>query len=77
LRFAPPAPVEPVKEPKPKRPKAPKAKNDPKLIAAARELRDRWLEEVNAGRYLPGGAAKYEVNRSLPPPQSPQRMLAA
>jgi hypothetical protein len=25
-----------------------KVKNDPKLIAAARELRDRWLEQVNA-----------------------------
>jgi hypothetical protein len=26
-----------------------KAKNDPRLIAAARELKDRWLEHVNSG----------------------------
>jgi hypothetical protein len=43
--------VPPPKEIKPKRPAQPRAKNDPKLIAAARELRDRWLEKVNA----PGG----------------------
>jgi hypothetical protein len=49
------------------KPKAPrvKAKNDPRLIAAARELRDRWLEEVNAGRYLPQASGKYEVCRQI------------
>ena len=26
----------------------PRVKNDPKLVAAARELRDRWLERVNS-----------------------------
>jgi len=36
------------KPPKPARVKNPKVKNDPKLVAAARELRDRWLERVNA-----------------------------
>ena len=36
-----PAPVKPKKEPKPR------AKNDPKLVSAARKLRDRWLEQVN------------------------------
>ena len=42
-----------------------KAKNDPRLVAAARELRDRWLERVNAGQdALPGG--KYDVSRALP-----------
>jgi len=40
-----------------------KTKNDPRLVAAARELRDRWLEEVNAGRYLPAAEGKYEVSR--------------
>jgi hypothetical protein len=47
----------------------PPKKNDPKLVAAARELRDRWLERVNA----PGGVAlssagKYEVGRALVAP---------
>jgi len=34
----------------------------------ARELRDRYLEEVNAGRLLPGDGchAKYDVARRLP-----------
>jgi hypothetical protein len=41
-------------------------KCDPKLIAAARELRDRWMEEINAGRYLPESNGKYEVSRALP-----------
>jgi hypothetical protein len=42
-----------------------KAKNGPRLVAAARELKDRWLEELASGRYLPGGNGKYEVGRSL------------
>src|SRR5689334_9858588 len=36
-------------------------KNDPRLVAAASELRDRWLEEVNGGRYLPTADAKYDL----------------
>src|SRR5262249_369259 len=41
--------VQPKAKPeKPKREKKPKLKNDPRLAAAARELRDRWLEQVNA-----------------------------
>jgi hypothetical protein len=71
LFFAPPAPAPggAVKK-KPAREKKPKAKNDPRLIAAARELRDRWLERVNA----PGGATslpsngKYDVNKALAGP---------
>jgi hypothetical protein len=43
-----------------------KSKNDPRYVAAARELRDRWLEEVNSGRVLPEAAMKYEVSRALP-----------
>src|SRR5262249_35034191 len=43
LWFAPPV-VPEAKAEKPKRAKKPKVKNDPKFIAAARELRDRWLE---------------------------------
>jgi len=47
VRLGPP-PTQPLPEPvveKPKREKKPKVKNDPKHIAAARELRDRWLEQ--------------------------------
>jgi hypothetical protein len=62
--VAPLAP-EPVPAPKPKRAPRPKAKNDPKHVAAARELRDRWMEEINSGRYLPEARAKYEVSRAL------------
>ena len=53
-------------------------KNDPKLVAAARELRDRWLEEVNAGRYLPGASgAKYDVSRLIEPVRDPAPLLEA
>ena len=51
---------------KPKREKKLKAKADPRMIAAARELRDRWLEHVNAGEMLLEGAGKYDVSRALP-----------
>ena len=44
--------------------KAP-VKNDPRLVAAARELKDRWLEEINSGRYLPMANGKYEVTRAI------------
>ncbi len=41
-----------------------RVKNDPKLVAAARELRDRWMEQVNADEpLLPQG--KYDVSRRL------------
>ena len=40
----------PGPEPKPKREPKPKVKNDPRLVAAARELRDRYLEHVNSGQ---------------------------
>jgi hypothetical protein len=59
-----------VSEPKPKREPKRKVKNDPKLVAAARELRDRWLEKVNSGQYLPElpeACGKYEVSRTLKP----------
>jgi hypothetical protein len=55
---------------KAKKMKAPKMKNDPKLIAAARELRDRYTEQINApgapGTLLPPSAnGKYDVSRQL------------
>lgn len=47
-------------------------KNDVKHLAAARELCNRYLEEVNAGRMLPSGcdehgplAQRYDVCRQL------------
>ncbi len=53
--------------------KVPSAKTDPKFLAAARELRDRYLEHVNrdagAAGVLSGG--KYDVTRvtrALNPP---------
>ena len=60
--FTPPAPAKQKKNaggtPTPRK------KNDPKLIAVARELRDRWLEKVNEeGFALPAG--KYDVSRQL------------
>jgi len=66
LRFA--APKAEVVEEKPKRGPKQKVKNDPRLIAAARELRDRWLERVNSGQYLPQAAGKYEVSKALAAP---------
>ena len=61
LAAADKAKVQKVKEPKKK------VKNDPKLVAAARELRDRWLEEVNGpgGERLLVGNGKYDVSRQL------------
>jgi hypothetical protein len=42
-------------------------KIDPRLVRAARELRDRYLEQVNADApALP--AAKYDVSRALEAP---------
>jgi hypothetical protein len=59
--------VEQTRETKP-REKKKRAKFDPKLVSAARELRDRWLEQVNAGRYLPGSTGKYDARRAIPAP---------
>jgi hypothetical protein len=62
-----PAPVAEKQKPV----KKPKQKNDPKLIAAARELRDRWLERVNEDPSLLVSNGKYEVCR-LPEPTEPR-----
>ena len=56
----------PEEEPKKtKTPRKPRPKNDPKMVEAVRELRDRFLDEVNSGRLLPGGECqgKYDVSR--------------
>ena len=64
MRFAPVTPQVSPKSEKPKREPRKKAKNDPKFVAAARELRDRWLEKVNT---TPAAldCAKYEVSRGV------------
>ena len=55
----------PAKAPKPRR-----AKIDPTLVAAARELRDRWMERVNDDpSALLVRQGKYEVGRALPGPR--------
>jgi hypothetical protein len=63
----PPPEAPEAKSKRPKRPRMPKQKNDPKFIAAARELRDRYLEEVNSpgSRMLPAANGKYDVSRQL------------
>ena len=54
----------PEKVRKPRRGGA-RQRNDPKYIAAARELRDRYLEQVNADRLLPSASGKYDVSRQI------------
>ena len=66
LRFDIPQQGEPLAETKPAKgakEKAPRVKRacDPRLVAAARELRDRWLERVNDTPLL--SRAKYDVAR--------------
>ncbi len=75
-------PEKPVKAPRVKAEKAPAPKFDSKYLAGARELRDRYLEQVNcegsSGGVFPG--AKYEVSRALENPASlskPTLLLAA
>jgi hypothetical protein len=64
------APAEEFVEPTPAKPKKeskPRQKNDPTYVKAARELRDRYLEQVNApgDRLLPSAYGKYDVSRQL------------
>ena len=67
-------PVAPLKR-KEKKPRV-KLKNDPAHVAAARELRDRYLEQFNSGLVLPGG--KYDVCRVIDAkPAKPQAMVEA
>jgi hypothetical protein len=72
LRFADvKEPAVKEKTPREKRPKATcpersRRKNDPQLVAMAREFRDRWLERLNAGEMLLTDSGKYDVSRALP-----------
>jgi hypothetical protein len=42
----------------------------------ARELRDRWIEQVNAGELVLADG-RYDVARIESRPQAPQRLLPA
>ena len=65
-------------EVKPKRPTKPRQVNDPKHVAAARDLRDKYLEQLNAHRALPSAYGKYDVSRQLEAPQAtPTPLLEA
>jgi len=60
-------------EPRPKPAPKPRQKNDPKLVAAARELRDRYLEQINTTPLLSQG--KYDVARALSAVEAPPTPL--
>ncbi len=79
LWFAPAPPAKGSPEAKAaqkaEKPKREKFQNDPKMVEAARELRDRYIEQINAGLLLPPSACgKYDVSRQLPPKAAPSAM---
>ena len=67
FRFGSTEAAKPQKTLKPPKQKQPKQKNDPKLVAAARELRDRYLEQCNNSptAAIAATAAKYDVSRAI------------
>jgi len=70
LCFDIPAQGEALAETKPAKSASRKAEKvkracDPRLVAAARELRDRWLEQVNSGEHPQEASGKYDVSRTL------------
>ena len=65
LRFGPLPEIKPAASSKPKRERPAKQKINPAHIAKARELRDRYLDEVNSGMLLPSAEGKYDVSRQL------------
>src|SRR5688572_8857495 len=67
FRFASDEKPKPARAAKAKTPKAPPVKIDPKFFAAARELRDRWMERVNDDPSASRLHGKYDVARMLPP----------
>ena len=76
FRFESEAPAKPAK---PRKEKAPKEKIDPKFVAAARELRDRYLEQVNEHTVLLS-QGKYDVSPPIAlnaPSAQPMPMLPA
>jgi hypothetical protein len=75
LMFDIPQQGEPVAIEKPKREPKHKVKNDPRLVAAARELRDRWLERVNGEGFALEAQGKYDVSKQLAAPARPGDIL--
>jgi hypothetical protein len=65
-------PSEPTSEPKqkPTKPQRPRALIDPQRVSKARELRDRYLEQVNAGAFQLESRGRYDVSRALPAPSA-------
>ncbi len=63
LFFAPIIEEKAIKKEKPKREKKLKMKNDPKYVAAARELKDRWLDAVNENPSALQSVGKYQLTR--------------
>jgi hypothetical protein len=74
LRFGAvvPSVIEEKVEPKEKKAAV---KNDPRLVAAARELKDRWLEQLNATPLLARG--KYDVSRALPDTRTTVKVISS
>jgi hypothetical protein len=75
LRFAAPPPPPGAPNPEPQRVAKPKVKIDPRIVARARELRDRALEHFNGDAandplVLRATVAKYDVSRTLADPTS-------
>jgi len=69
FRFVDQEPAANDKPARPKRQKREKQKNDPKYVAAARELRDRWMERIHADpSLLTSSNGKYDVVKALPDP---------
>jgi hypothetical protein len=58
--------------------KPPRAKrhSDPRLVAAARELRDRWLEQINTNSLLIAAPGKYAVGRAVQVIVAPNAAMA-
>ena len=63
--------------PRTAKPRRTAEKIDPKYLAAARELRDRYLEHVNADPAALTARAKYHVVRALPSRDRPAPMRIA
>jgi hypothetical protein len=62
-------PIDPAPAPvlaKPPNPAPPKVVIDPQMVAKARELRDRYLEQVNGGAFSLESGGRYDVSRALP-----------
>ncbi len=63
------------RKPKKKRIKRPRRKYHPEYVAAARELCARYLEEVQAGRFLPEARAEAKYDVSSPRMCRPRELL--